>query len=404
MAALRNIGIITSGGDAGGLNGVIRGAAGMCRHLGIGARVIPNGYAGLYNLVDIERLVRLDAERVDRIDATRAGSEAGHSRVKISRIDDPDKYDRIVRGLARHRIDALVISGGDDTGSVVVDLVEHGIRCVHAPKTMDLDLQTYSVGGDSAVNRIAQMVQDAKTTGTTHNRIMITEVFGRYAGHTALRGGLAADADCILLPEVPADMDIVYAHAKERLYRRVRGSDVRAGTYTIVVAEGLRDAGGAVMTDAGAGVDAFGHGKLAGAGKYVRQSLERRIAADPDTEAYMRGTGQFVAGIYEAPEVRELTPSHLVRSGPSTAYDVNFGKQIGAGAVALLAAGISGVTVAGGDAGEVRYLATAAAIEQCHVAQETVAFYEALGVCFGRTPVAAELRPREVIALEQRYL
>ena len=89
MTALRNIGIITSGGDAGGLNGVIRGAAGMCRHLGIGACVIPNGYAGLYNLVDLDHLVHLDPERVDRIDSTRAGSEAGHSRVKISRIEDP---------------------------------------------------------------------------------------------------------------------------------------------------------------------------------------------------------------------------------------------------------------------------------------------------------------------------
>lgn len=404
MAELRNVGIITSGGDAGGLNGVIRGMAAMCGHLGLGAYVIPNGYAGLYNLVDLAHLVRLDRDRVDRIDSTRAGSEAGHSRVKVSRIDDPQKYERIKRGLARHAIDALVISGGDDTGSVVVDLVAQGIRCVHAPKTMDLDLQTYSVGGDSAVNRIARLVQDAKTTGTTHNRIMITEVFGRYAGHTALRGGVAADADCILLPEVPADLDVVYRHAKERLFRRVRGSDVYAGTYTVVVAEGLRDAGGAVMTDAGAGVDAFGHGKLAGAGRYVRAGLERRIAADPDTGAYMRATGQFVAGIYETPEVRELTPSHLVRSGGSTAYDVNFGKQIGAGAVALLAAGISGVTVAGGDRGEVRYLATAAAIEQCHVAPETVAFYESLGVCFGRAPVSVPLRMRELSAVEHRYL
>lgn len=404
MAEIRNVGIITSGGDAGGLNGVIHGMAAMCGHLGLGAYVIPNGYAGLYNLVDLARLVRLDRDRVDRIDSTRAGSEAGHSRVKVSRIDDPGKYERIKRGLARHAIDALVISGGDDTGSVVVDLVAQGIRCVHAPKTMDLDLQTYSVGGDSAINRIARLVQDAKTTGATHNRIMITEVFGRYAGHTALRGGVAADADCILLPEVPADLDVVYRHAKERLFRRVRGSDVYAGTYTVVVAEGLRDAGGAVMTDAGAGVDAFGHGKLAGAGKYVRAGLERRIAADPDTGAYMRATGQFVAGIYETPEVRELTPSHLVRSGGSTAYDVNFGKQIGAGAVALLAAGISGVTVAGGDRGEVRYLATAAAIEQCHVAPETVAFYESLGVCFGRVPVAVPLKTRELSAVEQRYL
>ena len=66
----------------------------------------------------------------------------------VSKIDDPEKYDRISMGLRKHNIDGLVISGGDDTGSVVVDLSEHGIPCVHAPKTMDLDLQTYSVGGD----------------------------------------------------------------------------------------------------------------------------------------------------------------------------------------------------------------------------------------------------------------
>ena len=405
MAAIRNVGIITSGGDAGGLNAVIRGAALMCRHLGLGAYVIPNGYAGLYNLEQLTSLVRLDWPRVDRIESVRAGSEAGHSRVKISRVDDPDKYARISRGLARHAIDALVISGGDDTGSVVVDLVAQGIRCVHAPKTMDLDLQTYSVGGDSAVNRIAQLVSDAKTTGVTHNRIMITEVFGRYAGHTALRGGVAADADCILIPEVAADLDVVYRHASERLFQRVRDSDVHAGTYTIVVAEGVRDASGQQITAAGARVDAFGHGKLAGAGKYVRAALEQRIRDDPAAAAYMRATGQYVAGIYEAPEVRELAPSHLVRSGSSTAFDVNFGKQIGAGAVRLLAAGISGVTVAGGDAGEVRYLATAKAIEQRHVALDTVAFYEALGVCFGREPGGdAPPRLRELSAVDQQYL
>ena len=404
MREFRNVGIITSGGDAGGLNGVIRGAALTCRHLGIGAYVIPNGYAGLYNLEQFARLVRLDRPRVDRIESARAGSEAGHSRVKISRIEDADKYARIARGLARHDLDGLVISGGDDTGNVVVDLVAHGIRCVHAPKTMDLDLQTYSVGGDSAVNRIAALVNDAKTTGATHNRIMITEVFGRYAGHTALRGGLAADADCILIPEVAADLDVVYRHATGRLFERVRTSDVRAGTYTIVVAEGLRDAGGGLITDAGAGTDAFGHGKLAGAGRYVRRALEQRLRDDPAAAAFMRATGQYVDGIYETPEVRDLAPSHLVRSGATTAFDVNFGLQIGAGAVRLLAAGISGVTVAGGDAGEVRYLPTAAAIAQRQVSLDTVSFYEALGVCFGRAPVAAPPRLREVTAIDHPYL
>ena len=90
--------------------------------LGIESVVIPNGYAGLYNLVDMEEIVHLNAERVSRIEASLAGSEAGHSRVKISKIADPNRYQRIKDGLKKFGIDALVISGGDDTGSVVVDL------------------------------------------------------------------------------------------------------------------------------------------------------------------------------------------------------------------------------------------------------------------------------------------
>ena len=70
----------------------------------------------------------------------------------------------------------------------MVDLAQQGIACVHAPKTMDLDLQTYSVGGDSAINRIATFVRELKTTGNTHNRAIVLEAFRRYAGHTAFRG------------------------------------------------------------------------------------------------------------------------------------------------------------------------------------------------------------------------
>ena len=156
---IKNIGIITAGGDCGGLNAVVRGAAKIALANGIGAYIIPNGYAGLYNLVEMEHLTRLDEERVDHVNSTFAGSEAGHSRVQISKIDNPDKYRRISVGLKKFDIGGLVISGGDDTGSVLVDLAENGIPCVHAPKTMDLDLQTYSVGGDSAVNKIAHIVE-----------------------------------------------------------------------------------------------------------------------------------------------------------------------------------------------------------------------------------------------------
>lgn len=185
MAKFKKIGIITSGGDCGGLNAVIKAVARKAYSLGIEANVIPNGYAGLYNLADMDNIVALTPERISRIEASLAGSEAGHSRVKIGKIQDPAKYERIKNGLKKFGIDGLIISGGDDTGSVVVDLVAQGIPCVHVPKTMDLDLQSYSVGGDSAVNRIAVLTRELKTTGMSHNRILVIEVFGRYVGHTA---------------------------------------------------------------------------------------------------------------------------------------------------------------------------------------------------------------------------
>ncbi|MBN2735741.1 MAG: 6-phosphofructokinase [Spirochaetales bacterium] len=386
MADIKNIGIITSGGDCGGLNAVVRSAAKTAESLGVGAYVIPNGYAGLYNLIEMDKLARLGDSRVDAVNPAMAGSEAGHSRVKISKIKDDNKYDRIKKGLAKFNIGGLVISGGDDTGSVVVDLGDNGIPCVHAPKTMDLDLQTYSVGGDSAINRISRFVQDIKTTGQTHNRIMVVEVFGRYAGHTAFRGGIGANADCILIPEVPTNFDSVYKHMKSLFTRRIIESDVNAGTYTIVVAEGLTDASGAEIVDESAGVDSFGHKKLAGAGKYVRDQLSKRLKADPEIKQFMKEQGMFVEGLYETPEVREVTPGHLIRSGFSSAYDVSFGLEAGASAVRLLLKGITGVTVVNIVDGNITYMPTKQAIAQRHVDLKMVSFFESLGINFGREP------------------
>jgi 6-phosphofructokinase 1 len=386
MSAIKNIGIITSGGDCGGLNAVVKGAALMANANKIGAYIIPNGYAGLYNLIEMKSLVKLDAKRLDFINTTLAGSEAGHSRVKVGKIPDPDKYTRIKDGLKKFGIDGLVISGGDDTGSVIVDLLAQGINCIHAPKTMDLDLQTYSVGADSAINRIANFVQDLKTTGMSHNRILVIEVFGRYAGHTAFRGGIGADADCILIPEIPADFEIIYEHMKKHFMRRIKDSDVKAGTYTIVVAEGLKDISGEELYDESAGPDAFGHKKLAGAGKYVKNRLSDRLKKDPSIKDFMKEEGMFVPTLYEVPEIRDVLPGHLIRSGKSSAFDVNFGMQAGGAAVLLLLNGISGVTVQDVVNGEIRYLPTKKAIEQRHVDLELVAFYEQLGVCFGRKP------------------
>jgi len=381
---MKKIGIITSGGDCGGLNGVVKGAAQMANSLGITPYIIPNGYAGLYNLIDYDTLPCLTPDRADQIGALMAGSEAGHSRVKVKKIEDPKKYERIKAGLQKFSIDGLVISGGDDSGSVMVDLFEQGIKCVHAPKTMDLDLQTYSVGGDSTINRIATFLDDLKTTAYTHNRILVMEVFGRYAGHTAFRGGVAADADAVLIPEIPTDFDIVYQHMKEHYFGRIFRSDVFSGAYMIVVAEGLKTADGSEIYDESAGVDSFGHKKLAGAAKYVCQELTKRLKADPEIKVLMKKAKMYVEKMNEIPEVRAVVPGHLVRSGHSSAYDAIFGKEAGAAAVLLLKAGTVGVTIVGIDGDKVRYMESKKAIVQRHVDLNQIAVYEQLGICFGR--------------------
>jgi 6-phosphofructokinase 1 len=399
---VKKIGILTSGGDCGGLNAVIKGAALMALNKGIELYVIPNGYAGLYNLKDQEKLVKLDLYRLDQFDANFAGSEAGHSRVKIKAISNPEKYNRIKEGLKKFDLDGLIISGGDDSGSVMIDLSQKGIQCIHAPKTMDLDLQTYSVGGDSTINRIAQFVQDLKTTGRTHNRVLVTEVFGRYAGHTAFRSGVAAEADCILIPEIPVDWDVVYEHIVERFTRRIRQSDVHSGTYTIVVAEGMKNADGTDIIDESAGIDAFGHKKLAGAGKYVCQQVQKRFKLDPRMPLFMKETNMFVEGIYEIPEIREIHPGHLVRSGNSSAYDINFGFEAGSAAVLLLLEGKSGVTISKVKGRKIEYIEASKAIVQRFVDLDHVAMYEAIGTCFGRNPVAYDPILREVEGVYER--
>ena len=382
MKNCKKLGVITSGGDCGGLNAVITGAARMGASKGIEVCLIPNGYAGLYNLHNLEPVI-IDFERADRIHSGVAGSEAGHSRVKISKIKDPDKYEIIKSGLKKHNIDGLLIAGGDDTGSVVVDLINEGINCVHVPKTMDLDLQTYSVGGDSTINRISKFTDDLRTTGLTHNRALIIEVFGRYAGHTAFRGGLGADADCILIPEVMADYDVVYSHFKETYLKRLLSSDVKGSTYIIVAAEGVKNKDGKYFTDENQ-KDSFGHQRLKGVGAYIRHELEVRMKKDDEWQEILKKEGIFVKGIYEFPEIREISLGHLVRAGDTSAYDVTFGKQAGGAALLLMLNGITGVTVVGVEANQISYIPTVEAIKQRFVDLDEISFHEALGVCFGR--------------------
>ena len=145
--------------------------------------------------------------------------------------------------------------------------------------------------------------------------------------------------------------------------RRVFFSSADDIAYLAIV-EGLKDASGGDITDDSAGVDSFGHKKLAGAGKYVRQLLSKKLKADPEIKEFMKSQGMFVEGLYEIPEIREVTPGHLIRSGKSSAYDVSFGHEAGGAAALLLINNITGVTVVSVNEGEIRYMQTKKAIEQ----------------------------------------
>jgi len=146
----------------------------------------------------------------------------------------------------------------------------------------------------------------------------------------------------------------------------------------------MTDAKGESIVDESAGLDAFGHAKLAGAGKYIRKKLEAMMKADPEIKDFMSRNNISVEGVYELPEVRQVTPGHLVRAGASTAFDVNFGKEAGAAAVVLLTKGLTGNTIVRVRGTKIIYQATAKVIEQRRVDLNTVAFHETLGTCFGR--------------------
>lgn len=376
----KRIGLITSGGDCGGLNAFLYGAIMTALKCGIEPIIIPGGNVGMYNLVQYEQgeIAPATIDFAESIDITRAGSP-GNTRIKIHKIDDPHAWDRVKAGMQKHSIDALAICGGDGSGRESGRYIEQGIRCVHAPKTMDLDLQSHSVGADSAINKIAKVISDAKTTGESHNRILIIEVFGAKTGHIALRGGVAGNADAILIPEIAYDLSIVYEDMKKTLFDRFARSATNSGTYVIVVAEGLAES-----------ERKPGSGCTTGAGAIIAERLKKMMKEDKEIAKLMKRERLYVPGANEAPEIRDVVPLYIARSGDTTALDTNFGLEIGAGAVYALRGGLSGVTILGINGKKVNYMKTTEAVKRRKVSKHRVALFEHMGFCFGRNMGAFE--------------
>jgi 6-phosphofructokinase len=212
---------------------------------------------------------------------------------------------------------ALISIGGDGSLSIAQQMFEHGVPVVGVPKTIDNDLQgtLFTFGFDSAVSCATDALDRLHTTAESHNRVMVLEVMGRYAGWIALWAGIAGGADVILIPEIPFSYDSVCAKILER--------EKLGKKFTlIIIAEGAREKGGAFMTS-GAQTKT-GEARLGGIGAVVGAEVEKR-------------TGK---------ESRVCVLGHLQRGGSPTTFDRALCSIFGATAVELVAAGDFGKMVA----------------------------------------------------------
>jgi phosphofructokinase-like protein len=302
------IGVLTGGGDAPGLNAAIRAIGTRAFAAGDTLVGIRNGWAGMLGDGDAIGLERQSLTGILQLGGTMLGS----SRVNPMKIDGG--IPNVLQTLQRHRLDALVAIGGDDTLSVAARLADEDAPVVGVPKTMDNDLSVteYCIGFDSAVRVVTEALDRLHTTATSHHRVMICEVMGRDTGWVAVMGGIAGGADLIVIPEFPITLDEVVTHLE---VHRKAGSDFSI----IVVAEGVEMEGVQTKDEAEGARDAFGHVQLS-----------------------RRGVGETLARIVEertGHESRATVLGHVQRGGSPTAYDRIWATHVGARAYDLVAEG-----------------------------------------------------------------
>ena len=299
------VGILTGGGDAPGLNPVIRAVVrkGIEKY-GYEMIALRRGWAGLLEM----NTEPMDLRSVSGI-LHRGGTIIGTSRTNPAKIEGG--YEKAAANFKKIGLDALVAIGGEDTLGVANKLAKMGLPVVGVPKTIDNDLSAtdFTFGFDTAVNIVMEAVDRLHTTAESHDRVMVVEVMGRHAGWIAVYGGLAGGADMILIPEETFDTDAVCESIKKR---HARGKNFSI----VVIAEGAmpKDAEKFITKDKT--IDAFGHVMLGGIGEALAKEIEKR-------------TGY---------ETRVTVLGHIQRGGSPTAFDRVLGTRFGIAAVDLVAA------------------------------------------------------------------
>ncbi len=325
---IRRIAINTGGGDAPGLNAVIRAIVLSAINRGWECLGVRDGFNGIlcperYPQGGLLPMTRDTVRGIAHLGGTILGTTNQGNPLQFptagadGSVTNRDRSDEVLAFFQREKLDALISIGGDGSLTIANALHKKGLRVVGVPKTIDNDLDKTATtfGFDTAVSFATDCIDRLHSTAESHHRIMVVEVMGRYAGWIALHAGIAGGAHSILIPEIPFDIDKVAG--------KVRWRDGRGRTYSIVVvAEGAAPAqGGREIIRA---ADQGHAERLGGVGETVARALQERTGKD----------------------TRVVVLGHLLRGGSPTSFDRISALRFGAAAVRALDEGMSGVMVA----------------------------------------------------------
>jgi phosphofructokinase-like protein len=308
------IALSTGGGDAPGLNAVIRAVVLSAHSRGWQAYGIQRGYEGLLSFNGVARLGPDSVRGITHLGGTILGTTNRGNPFRYVMRDsegkeyEVDRSDDLVAAFHASGFDALVSIGGDGSLQISHQLWCKGLPVVCVPKTIDNDVAgtQRTFGFDSAVSTATDALDKVHSTAESHDRVMVVELMGRYAGWIALYSGLSGSADVILLPEIPFDI--------EKVCQKIRTREAAGRRFSIVVvAEGARPVDGSIQLVERRGVGTVD--RLGGIGSKVARAIEHR-------------TGK---------ETRTLVLGHLQRGGSPTTYDRLLALRFGGAAVRAIA-------------------------------------------------------------------
>jgi phosphofructokinase-like protein len=317
------IAISTGGGDAPGLNAVIRAAVLSALDRGWQVLGVKKGYAGLLGDERVIPLTRDEVRGIGHLGGTILGTTNRGNPFSYpvplpdGTITEVDRSDELLDNARNLGIDAIIAIGGDGSLAIAQQLANKGARIVCVPKTIDNDVSgtITSFGFDTAVNTAMEAIDKLHTTAESHDRVIVMEVMGRHSGFIALHSGVAGAAHAILIPEIPYDIDLLCAAIMNR-ERRGRHFDV------VVAAEGAFPRGGAESV---LGASLPGQApRLGGVADILARQIQERTAK----------------------ECRSLVLGHLQRGGMPTGYDRLLATRFGGAAVQAVEDGRWGQMVA----------------------------------------------------------